>query len=77
MSLKTKGFFYNFVGFALIYILLYAIATFFTGLTGLWRPITAAVAASLLSPKYQVVKTANGEKLFVSWIFFKGVREVR
>lgn len=77
MNLRTKGFLYNFLSFALIYVVLYAGATFFTGLTGLWRPITAAVAASLLSPKYQVVKTPSGDKLFVSWIFFKGVREVR
>jgi hypothetical protein len=30
----------------------------------------------LLSPKFQAVKTKNGERLFMSWIFVKGVKEI-
>jgi hypothetical protein len=29
-----------------------------------------------LSPKFQAVKTKNGERLFLSWIFVKGVKEI-
>ncbi|MFM2231154.1 MAG: hypothetical protein RL607_2412, partial [Bacteroidota bacterium] len=28
-------------------------------------------------PKFQAVKTAQGEKLFMSWLFLKGVKEIK
>ncbi len=36
----------------------------------------AAVAASLLAPKFSAVKTKSGEKLMMKWIFIKGFREL-
>jgi len=29
-----------------------------------------------LSPKFQAVKTAHGEQIFMSWLFLKGVKKV-
>jgi hypothetical protein len=29
-----------------------------------------------LSPKFQAVKTRDGEKLFMSWLFVKGIKEL-
>ena len=48
----------------------------YTGLTGLWIPMTAFIVATLISPKFQAVKTKDGEKLFMKWIFIKGIREI-
>lgn len=78
MSKKTLlSVFYNFLCFALLYTVSYFLIISFTNLTGLWIPVTSAVIASILSPKFQSVKTANGEKLFMKWIFMKDIRELK
>jgi len=77
MTLKTKGLLYNFIGFALLFIIVRIVAEMFTNLTGFWWPLTAFVVATLLAPKFQTVQTSQGEKLFMKWLFFKGVKEVK
>jgi hypothetical protein len=77
MSPKTKALLYNFLGFAVFYVPVYFLALRFTNLEGFLRPLTAAIAASILSPKFQAVRTPEGEKVFMSWLFIKGVREIR
>ncbi len=77
MTLKTKGLLYNFIGFALLFIIVRIMAEMFTNLTGFWLPLTAFVVATLLAPKFQTVQTSQGEKLFMKWLFFKGVKEVK
>ncbi|HSD14060.1 MAG TPA: hypothetical protein VLB74_05390 [Flavobacterium sp.] len=77
MTLKTKSLVYNFLGFALLFMIVRFVAQAFTNLTGFWLPLTAAVAASILAPKFQVVKTSEGEKMFMKWLFIKGVKEIK
>jgi len=78
MSKKTlRSIFYNFLCFALIYSAAYFLVISFTNLTGYWIPITSAVIASILAPKFQVVKTNNGEKMFMKWLFMKEVKEIK
>jgi len=48
----------------------------YTNLEGLWIPFTAFVVGTILSPKFYAVKTKDGEKLFMSWLFVKGVKEI-
>ncbi|MGK4568741.1 hypothetical protein [Flavobacterium sp. 3HN19-14] len=76
MTKKNKALLYNFLGFAFLYIITYFLLATFTYANGILKPVIAAVAASLLAPKFQSVKTANGEKIFMQWLFVKGVREV-
>lgn len=38
--------------------------------------IVAAILASVLSPKFAVTRTKEGEKLFMKWIFIKGIKEL-
>lgn len=68
---------YNFLCFALLYSVAYFLIISFTQLTGYWIPITSAVVASILAPKFQTVKTASGERLFMKWIFIKDVKEIK
>lgn len=77
MTLKTKGLLYNFVGFALLFVIVRIVAEMFTNLSGFWLPLTAAVVASILAPKFQAVQTSEGEKLFMKWMFIKGVKEIK
>lgn len=77
MSKKTKAFLYNFLGFAAHFTLAYFLIVRFTGLDGLWIPITSAVAASLLTPKFQALTIYGEEKLLMKWLFIKGVKELK
>ena len=77
MSKKTKSFVYNLIGFALFFIPLQAVLTRLTNLTGLWIPMTAFVIGTILAPKFQAVRTKDGEKLFMKWLFIKGVKEIK
>ena len=76
MSKKTKAIVYNLIGFATLFISLRYFVLNYTNLTGIWKPITAAVVASLLAPKFQAVNTRDGEKLFMKALFIKGIKEI-
>lgn len=77
MSKTVKAFLYNFLGFAPFFILLSFLIGSFTGLSGLWVPVTAAVASTILAPKFQAVKFHGQEKIFMRWLFIKGTKEVK
>jgi hypothetical protein len=74
--LKLRAFLYQLGSFALLFILFRFLLAEYSNLTGFWIPFTAFVIGTLLSPKFQAVKTNNGERLFMSWIFVKGVKEM-
>ncbi len=77
MNKKTKALLYNLAGFAPIFLLLYFLIPEFTGLTGLFIPLTAFVVATILAPKFQAVKYQGEEKIFMKWLFIKGIKEVK
>ncbi|MCF6128768.1 hypothetical protein L1S35_03735 [Flavobacterium sp. AS60] len=76
MSKKVKAFVYNLICFAILFISFRFLIGKYTQLTGLFIPITAFVIGTLTAPKFQAVKTPNGEKIFMRWLFLKGIREV-
>jgi hypothetical protein len=76
MSPSTKAITYSFLCFAAIFIALRFVVLAFTGLTGFWAPLTAAVATTIVCPQFKAIRTPNGEKVFMKWIFMKGVKEV-
>lgn len=75
-KLKLRAFLYQLGSFALLFILFRFLLAEYSNLSGFWIPFTAFVIGTLLSPKFQAVKTNNGERLFMSWIFVKGVKEM-
>jgi hypothetical protein len=62
--------------FAILFISFRFLIFKYTNLTGLFVPFTAFVVGTILSPKFQAVKTRDGEKLFMSWLFIKGIKEL-
>ena len=76
MSKSTKSFLYNFLGFAVIFFATRYIVGTYTNLTGFWIPGCAFAVGTLLAPKFQTIKTAEGEKLFMKWLFIKGFKEI-
>ena len=77
MSKKTKAFFYNFIGFAIIFFTVRYLVAIYTNLESYWIPITAFVVGTLLAPKFQTIQTNDGEKLFMKWLFIKGFKEIK
>jgi hypothetical protein len=77
MSKKTKAFIYQLLSFAILFIAIRFLVATYTNLTGFWIPITAFVVGTLIAPKFQAVSTKDGEKLFMKWLFIKGIREIK
>ena len=77
MNKKTKALLYNLFGFAALFITLRYFVLDYTNLYGIWKPLTAAIVASLIAPKFQAVKTRDGEKIFMKALFVSGVKEVK
>ncbi len=76
-KLQIRAFVYQLICFSILFILFrYLIGEFFN-LTGLWVPFLAFIIGTVLSPKFMAVKTKEGEKLFMKWLFIKGIREVK
>ena len=65
MSKKVKAFLYNFLGFVVIYLPTLYVVDNVTHLQGIWIPMTGFMVAH------------DGEKIFMKWLFFKGVKEVK
>ncbi|MCM4168950.1 hypothetical protein DHD08_14785 [Arenibacter sp. H213] len=76
MKPKHKAFLYNFLSFAILFVAGRLLLGMFLSLDTLVLAIIAAVVASILAPKFAVVKTQTGKKLMMKWIFLKGVREI-
>ncbi|VXB58071.1 conserved hypothetical protein [Flavobacterium sp. 9AF] len=77
MSKKTKTFLYNLFGFSAFYIPSYLLIMTFTTLIGFWIAGPAFIISLIFSPKFQYMNTNEGEKIFMKWIFVKGIREVK
>ena len=77
MSLRTRAFLYQLACFAVLFVIFRFLIDKFTNLQGFWIPFTAFVIGTLISPKFQVVRTKDGDKMFMKWLFVKGIREVK
>ena len=76
MKPKFKAFLFNFIGFAVLFVIIRTIMWFLLSSDSIFLAIVAAVLASVLSPKFAVSRTKGGEKLFMKWVFIKGIKEV-
>ncbi len=75
-KLQVRAFLYQLGCFAILFISLQFFINKYTQLSGLWIPMTAFVIGTILAPKFQAVKTKDGEKLFMKWMFAKGIKDI-
>ena len=75
-KLQVRAFLYQLGCFAILFISLQFLIDKYNQLSGLWIPMTAFVVGTILAPKFQAVKTKDGEKLFMKWMFVKGVKDI-
>lgn len=76
-KLQVKAFVFQLLSFVVLFILGRYLIESYTNLTGLWIPFTAFAVGTLLAPKFQAVKTNDGEKLFMKWMFIKEIKEIK
>ncbi|WP_432671366.1 hypothetical protein [Flavobacterium sp. SM2513] len=77
MSLKVKAFVLQLISFATLFIIVRYLLASYTNLEGMWISITAFVIGTIAAPQFQAVKSKEGEKLFMKWIFMKDVKEIK
>ncbi len=77
MSKKTKAFLYNLAGFILLYVPVLFLMKSVFNIENFVAPLTGFIVALVFSPKFQYMKTGEGDKIFMKWIFKKGIKEVK
>ena len=77
MAKGTKALIYNFIGFGLLFFPARYLFDNYANFTGWQIPLAAFVVAPILSPKFKALRTNDGEKLFMSWIFSKTPNEIK
>ena len=75
-KLQLRAFLFNLLSFVVLFVGFRILIEKYTTLTGIWISLTAFVIGTILAPKFQAVKTKDGEKLFMKWLFMKGIREI-
>lgn len=75
-KLQLKALLFNLISFVILFVGFRFLVGKYTHLTGIWISLTAFVIGTILAPKFQAVKTKDGEKLFMKWMFIKGIREI-
>ncbi len=76
-SPQIKAFLYQLAAFTILFLPLRFLIDKYTNLSGYWIPVTTFVIVTIISPKFQAIKTNEGEKLFMKWIFIKGYRIIK
>ncbi|MEZ4971644.1 MAG: hypothetical protein R2814_18640 [Flavobacteriaceae bacterium] len=76
MKTKYKALILNFLCFTILFVAGRLLLGMLLSLNTLVLAFMAAVAASVLAPKFSAVKTRSGEKLMMKWIFVKGFKEL-
>ncbi|MCX2719346.1 hypothetical protein [Lentiprolixibacter aurantiacus] len=76
MRPKYKALLFNFMAFAIIFLVIRFTLGYFWQANRLLMALASAIAASILSPKFAAIKTISGEKLMMKWIFSKKVHQL-
>ncbi|MFX0558295.1 hypothetical protein ACOCEA_15950 [Maribacter sp. CXY002] len=76
MKNKHKAIVLNFLGFALIFLVLRFGLAYFLEVGSTYISLIAALFAMVLAPKFAVAKIKGVEKLMMKWVFIKGFKEL-
>ncbi|WP_143955024.1 hypothetical protein [Robertkochia solimangrovi] len=76
MNLKTKSLLLNVLVFIPIYLIFRFLLTYLA-VPYIITFILSGILTIFLAPKFTVVNGMKGEKLFMKWIFKKGVTEIK
>jgi hypothetical protein len=64
------------MGFAFIFLIFRLSLGYFFLFNQILMALVAAIAATILAPKFVAVQGSKTRKIFMKWIFIKGIREL-
>lgn len=76
MKPKHKALLFNFIAFVTLFLIIRLTLGYYILIASVYLAVISAIVATILAPKFGVVKTNDGEKVLMKWIFIKGMREV-
>ncbi len=76
MKPKHKALLYNFMAFVILFLIARLALGYYLPINPIFLAVTSAIIANVLAPKFGAIKTDEGEKVLMKWIFIKGVREI-
>ena len=76
MSKKLKAFVLQLLSFIIFFLGFTYIFKHFLTLPDLYIKLMAFVVGTVFAPKFLATKTKNGEKLYIKWLFIKGMKEI-
>lgn len=74
MKLKHKVLVFNFLAFAILFIVFRVVLFMTLTISSIYLSVIAAILASFLAPKFAVAKIEGVEKIVMKWIFTKGFK---
>ena len=77
MNKQHKALIYNMGAFLVVFIIFRILVAKFTSFNSWQIPLAAAVISTILAPKFMYAKTHEGEKIFMKWLFLKGLKEIK
>ena len=75
-KLQVKAFVFQLICFIIFFLSIKYAVLELTTLNGFVPSLIAFVIGTFLAPKFMATKTKDGEKLYMKWIFLKGLREI-
>jgi hypothetical protein len=76
MKAKYRALLFNFLGFAILFLIIRLVMGHYFNANTFLLALVSALLANILVPKFGVVKTYGGDKLFMKWLFRKGIKEI-
>lgn len=77
MSIKIKAFVLQLISFIIFFLGFTYIFKQFLDFQDLYIKLMAFAVGTVFAPKFLATQTKNGEKLFMKWIFIKGMKEIK
>lgn len=77
MNKKTKALIYQFLSFAILFVVARFLVETYTNVTGFWIPAIAAISTTILAPQFKAIQTPQGLKLYMNWLFMKEPKEIK
>ncbi|WP_052188314.1 hypothetical protein [Cellulophaga sp. Hel_I_12] len=74
MNLKNKALVFNFISFTLLFLGMRYFIVEYLAAASIIKSIIAAILTMILAPKFMVMKTKEGTKLVMKWLFVKGFK---
>ncbi|MEM7485454.1 MAG: hypothetical protein AAF348_09615 [Bacteroidota bacterium] len=76
MKPKYKALLFNFIAFVVLFLIARLVLGYYLPINPIFLAVTSAIIANILAPKFGAIKTDEGEKVLMKWIFIKGMREI-